>query len=49
MNIQPEYATVTPQEFFAWVPGQEGRYELVEGEVVMMAAPGDGTTPLLSI
>jgi Uma2 family endonuclease len=40
MNIQPEYATVTPQEFFAWVPGQEGRYELVEGEVVMMAGAG---------
>jgi Uma2 family endonuclease len=40
MNIQPGYATVTPQEFFAWVPGQEGRYELVEGEVVMMAGAG---------
>ncbi|HZV05556.1 MAG TPA: Uma2 family endonuclease [Gemmataceae bacterium] len=40
MNIQPDYAPVTPQEFFAWVPGQEGRYELVDGEVVMMAGAG---------
>jgi Uma2 family endonuclease len=40
MNIRPDYATVTPEEFFAWVPGQEGRYELVEGEVVMMAGAG---------
>ncbi|MGY3505083.1 Uma2 family endonuclease [Bradyrhizobium sp. USDA 4471] len=40
MNIRPDYATLTPEEFFAWVPGQEGRYELVEGEVVMMAGAG---------
>ena len=40
MNIRPDYATVTPEEFFAWVPGQEGRYELVDGEVVMMAGAG---------
>ena len=40
MNIRPDYATVTPEDFFAWVPGQEGRYELVEGEVVMMAGAG---------
>jgi hypothetical protein len=37
MNIRPDYATLTPEEFFAWAPGQEGRYELVDGEVVMMA------------
>jgi putative restriction endonuclease len=37
MNIRPDYATIEPEEFFAWVSGQEGRYELVKGEVVMMA------------
>jgi Uma2 family endonuclease len=36
----PDYATLTPEEFFAWAPGQEGRYELVDGEVVMMAGAG---------
>jgi Uma2 family endonuclease len=40
MNIRPDYATLTPEEFFGWVPGQEGRYELVEGEVIMMAGAG---------
>src|ERR1700757_727069 len=40
MNIRPDYATIEPEEFFAWVSGQEGRYELVEGEVVMMAGAG---------
>lgn len=40
MSIQSESAPITPQEFFAWVPGQQGRYELVEGEVVMMAGAG---------
>jgi hypothetical protein len=50
MNISPDDATLTPEEFFAWVPGQEGRYELVEGEVVMMAGvPDAATTPSSSI
>ena len=40
MNIRPDYAAIAPEEFFAWVSGQEGRYELVEGEVVMMAGAG---------
>jgi Uma2 family endonuclease len=40
MNTKPDYATVSLDELFAWVPGQEGRYELVEGEVVMMAGAG---------
>jgi Uma2 family endonuclease len=31
---------ITPEQFFAWVPGQEGRYELVDGEVVMLAGAG---------
>jgi Uma2 family endonuclease len=31
---------ITPEEFFRWVVGQEDRYELVEGEVVMMAGAG---------
>jgi Uma2 family endonuclease len=32
--------TISPERFFAWVVGQEGRFELVEGEVVMMAGAG---------
>ena len=32
-RLHAEDATLTPEEFFAWVPGQEGRYELVDGEV----------------
>jgi Uma2 family endonuclease len=32
--------TITPDQFFAWVVGREGRFELVEGEVVMMAGAG---------
>lgn len=31
---------LSPEQFFAWLPGQEGRYELVDGEVVMMAGAG---------
>jgi Uma2 family endonuclease len=31
---------VTPEQFFAWVSGREERYELVDGEVVMMAGAG---------
>lgn len=40
MSTQSEYALTTPEDFFAWLPGQEGRYELVGGEVVMMAGAG---------
>src|SRR3954469_18838441 len=32
--------TSSPERFFAWVAGQEERFELVEGEVVMMAGGG---------
>jgi Uma2 family endonuclease len=31
---------ITPEQFFAWVSAQEERYELVDGEVVMMAGAG---------
>ena len=31
---------ITPEQFFAWVSGREERYELVDGEVVMMAGAG---------
>lgn len=31
---------LAPEQFFAWVSGQEGRYELVGGEVVLMAGAG---------
>jgi Uma2 family endonuclease len=40
MNTRLYSAKVTPEEFFGWVTGQEGRYELIEGEVVMMAGAG---------
>jgi Uma2 family endonuclease len=40
MNIKVSQATVTTEQFFAWVSGQEERYELVDGEVVMMAGVG---------
>jgi Uma2 family endonuclease len=32
--------TITPERFFAWVAARDGRFELVEGEVVMMAGAG---------
>ncbi|MBB5045358.1 Uma2 family endonuclease [Rhodopseudomonas rhenobacensis] len=31
---------IAPEAFFAWIAGREGRYELVDGEVVMMAGAG---------
>ena len=31
---------ITPEQFFAWITGREERYELVDGEVVMMAGAG---------
>jgi Uma2 family endonuclease len=31
---------LSPEQFFAWLSGQEGRYELVDGDVVMMAGAG---------
>jgi Uma2 family endonuclease len=40
MNTRLYSAKVTPEEVFGWVTGQEGRYELIEGEVVMMAGAG---------
>jgi Uma2 family endonuclease len=32
--------TISPEQFFAWVAGQEERFELVEGEIVLMAGAG---------
>ncbi|CCE05110.1 conserved hypothetical protein [Bradyrhizobium sp. STM 3843] len=40
MNIKVDQATITPEQFFSWITGQEERYELVDGEVVMMAGAG---------
>jgi Uma2 family endonuclease len=31
---------IAPEQFFAWVSGREERYELIDGEVVMMAGAG---------
>jgi Uma2 family endonuclease len=39
--MQPSVVqTISPERFLAWVTGQEERFELVEGEVVMMAGAG---------
>jgi Uma2 family endonuclease len=40
MNIKVDRASVTPEQFFSWVTAQEERYELVDGEVVMMVGAG---------
>jgi Uma2 family endonuclease len=40
MNVRLDYATLTAEEFFAWIHGQEARYELVDSEVVLMAGAG---------
>ena len=32
--------TTNPEQFLAWVTGQDERFELVEGEIVMMAGAG---------
>ena len=32
--------SIGPEQFLAWVRGQEARFELVDGEVVMMAGAG---------
>jgi Uma2 family endonuclease len=37
---QPAVHTISPEQFFAWVAGREERFELVDGEVVMMAGAG---------
>src|SRR4051812_13150484 len=40
-TMQPSAVqTISPDQFFAWVAGREQRFELVEGEVVMMAGAG---------
>jgi Uma2 family endonuclease len=40
-SMQPSTITrITPEQFFSWVSGREERYELVDGEVVMMAGAG---------
>src|ERR1700749_2500107 len=38
MNVKVDQAT--PAQFFSWVPGQAERYELVDGEIVLMAGAG---------
>lgn len=39
--MQPSsHSKIAPEEFLAWISGQEERYELVDGEVVMMAGAG---------
>jgi Uma2 family endonuclease len=40
MDSRADHAAVTPEAFFRWIVGQEARYELVDGEVVMMAGAG---------
>lgn len=40
MSIKVNQAPITPEQFTAWVSGQEERYELVEGEVILMAGAG---------
>jgi Uma2 family endonuclease len=40
MRIKQDDAKITPETFFAWVSGRDDRYELVDGEVVMMAGAG---------
>lgn len=40
MNIKVDQAAITPEQFFSWVTAQDERYELVDGEVVMMAGAG---------
>src|SRR5262245_34140214 len=41
MNVQPNLRMDKP-EFLAWVQGQEGRFELAEGRVVMMTGGSRG-------
>lgn len=40
MLNEHDNAKITPEEFLAWVAGQEERHELVNGEVVAMAGAG---------
>ncbi|MBR0758466.1 Uma2 family endonuclease [Bradyrhizobium jicamae] len=40
MLNEQEGAKITPDEFLSWIPSQEGRYELVNGEITMMAGAG---------
>jgi Uma2 family endonuclease len=40
-TMQPSaIQTISPERFFAWVVSQDERFELVEGEIVMMAGAG---------
>lgn len=40
-DMQPSsIIKLSPEQFFTWLPGQEGRYELVDGDVVTMAGAG---------
>jgi Uma2 family endonuclease len=40
-TMQPSAVlTISPERFFTWVAGQQERFELVEGEIVMMAGAG---------
>lgn len=40
MRVQQGDAKMTPEAFFAWISGRDARYELVGGDVVMMAGAG---------
>jgi Uma2 family endonuclease len=40
MSIEIEAAAITPEQFLAWVAGQDQKYELVDGEIVLMAGAG---------
>lgn len=40
MRVKQDDAKITPEAFFAWLPGRDARYELVDGEVSMMAGAG---------
>ena len=42
MNTQPKPARMTADEFLVWAEAQPDRYELVNGEVVLMAAERAG-------
>lgn len=40
MRVNQDDAKMTPEAFLAWAPAQDARYELVGGEVLMMAGAG---------
>ncbi len=40
MSIEIDQIPIAPEQFFAWVAGRDQKYELVDGEVIMMAGAG---------